>query len=84
MEEVIIPFQTAQGMTICGSFVDQEQDDHYVWIRRFQDEAERDRLYAAVYETDHWKNTIAPKIPEMMDQVIKVTRIQPTPNSSVI
>jgi hypothetical protein len=79
MEEVIIPFQTTQGMTICGSFVGQEEDDLYVWIRRFEDEADRERLYKAVYESDHWKNTVAPKIPEMMDRErIKVSRIEPT------
>jgi NIPSNAP len=85
MEEVIIPFQTAQGMTICGSFTGQEEDDLYVWIRRFEDEADRERLYAAVYETDHWKNSIAPKIPEMLDRErIKVTRVEPTSLSAII
>ena len=84
MEEVIIPFQTSQGMTICGSFVGQEEDDLYVWIRRFDDEAARERLYAAVYESDHWKNIVAPKIPEMLDRdKIKVSRIEPTPVSAM-
>lgn len=85
MEDAIIPFQTAQGMTICGSFIGEEEDDLYVWIRRFESEAERERLYAAVYETDHWKNVIAPKIPEMLDRDrIKVTRVEPTPKSVLI
>src|SRR6266545_3387085 len=80
MEEQIIPFQTAQGMTILGSFVGQEEDDLYVWIRRFDSEAERERLYEAVYQSDHWKNKIAPKIPEMMDRTrMVVTRIEATP-----
>jgi hypothetical protein len=84
MEEVIIPFQVSSGMTICGSFTGQEEDDLYVWIRRFEDEADRERLYAAVYESDHWKNTIAPRIPEMLDRdKIKVSRIEPTPVSSM-
>jgi hypothetical protein len=84
MEEVIIPFQTSQGMTICGSFVGEEEDDLYVWIRRFEDEADRKRLYEAVYESDHWKNSVAPKIPEMMDrEKIKVSRIAPTPISAM-
>jgi hypothetical protein len=84
MEEVIIPFQVSSGMTICGSFTGQEEDDLYVWIRRFEDEADRERLYAAVYESDHRKNTIAPRIPEMLDRdKIKVSRIEPTPVSSM-
>lgn len=68
MEEEIIPFQVAKGMVIVGSFVAQEEEDLYVWIRRFESEEERKRLYAAVYESDHWKNVIAPKVPAMLYQ----------------
>jgi hypothetical protein len=84
MEEEIIPFQVAKGMVILGSFVGQEEDDLYVWIRRFESEEERERLYKAVYESEHWKNDIAPKIPTMLDRsAIKVTRIEATPRSVI-
>src|SRR6516225_7129417 len=82
MEEVIIPFQTARGMTIVGSWVGEQEDDLFVWVRRFESEADRERLYKDVYESDEWKNNIAPKIPEMMDRErIQVTRLNPTPRS---
>ena len=82
MEEEIIPFQVSKGMVIVGSFVGEEEDDLYVWIRRFDSEDERKRLYEAVYESDYWKNEIAPKVPEMLDRdKSKVTRIQATPKS---
>ena len=82
MEEVIIPLQVSKGMVITGSFVGEEEDDLYVWIRRFDSEAERERLYQAVYESDQWKNEIAPKIPEMMDrEKMVITRLVPTPKS---
>ena len=48
MEEVTIPFQVAKGMVIVGSFTGEEEDDLYVWIRRFDDEDQRKALYAAV------------------------------------
>lgn len=84
MEDVIIPFQTAKGMEIVGSFVSPEEDDLYVWIRRFENDTEKDRLYAEVYQSDHWKTEIAPKIPEMMDRErMKVTRIEATPASAM-
>jgi NIPSNAP len=84
MEEVIIPFQVAQGMVICGSFTGEAEDDLYVWIRRFESEAQRAELYAAVYDSDTWKNEIAPKIPEMLDRdQIVVTRLEPTPKSVI-
>ena len=82
MEEQIIPFQSGKGMIIVGSFVGQEEDDLYTWIRRFESEAERERLYKTVYESDTWKNEIAPKIPEMMDrEKMVVRRIEVTPKS---
>jgi hypothetical protein len=84
MEEVIIPFQVSKGMVILGSFVGQEEDDLYVWVRRFASEDERKQQYAAVYESDTWKNDIAPKIPDMLDrEAIKVTRLEATPKSGI-
>ena len=41
MEEEIIPFQVGQGMTILGSFVGEEEDDLYIWVRRFDSEEQR-------------------------------------------
>ena len=84
MEEEIIPFQVSKGMVILGSFVGQEEDDLYVWIRRFESEAEREQLYKAVYESDHWKNYIAPQVPDMLvREQIKVTRLEATPKSVI-
>ena len=84
MEEEIIPFQTQQGMTILGSFVSEEDDETYVWIRRFHSESERERLYEAVYASDHWKNEIAPKVAEMMNrELISVKRLEATPRSPI-
>ena len=82
MEEVIIPFQISKGMVIVGSFTGEQEDDLYVWIRRFNDEEERKALYAAVYESDFWKNEISPKVPEYLDrEKTVVTRLNPTPKS---
>ena len=84
MEEVIIPFQISKGMVILGSFVGEEEKDLYVWIRRFESEEQREQLYEAVYESNTWKNEIAPKIPDMMDRSqIKVTRLEATPRSVI-
>ena len=84
MEEVIIPFQISKGMVILGSFVGEEEKDLYVWIRRFESEEQREQLYEAVYESDTWKNEIAPKIPDMMDRSqIKVTRLEATSRSVI-
>lgn len=84
MEEVIIPFQTKMGMVIVGSFVGEQDDSVYVWIRRFESEAERELLYERVYQSDYWKNEVAPKIPEMLDREKRViTRLTATPKSVI-
>jgi hypothetical protein len=79
MEEEIIPFQVAKGMVITGSFRGEKDDAVYVWIRRYESERDRERLYAAVYESDHWKNVITPRVSELIDrEAINVQRIVPT------
>ncbi len=83
METEIIPFQISKGMVITGSYRGEEDDSVYIWLRRFESEAERERLYAAVYESDHWKNEISPRVPDHIDRdAIVVTRIVPTPKST--
>ena len=83
MEEEIIPFQVSKGMVITGSFRGETDDSVYVWMRRFESETEREKQYVAVYQSDFWKNTITPKVTELIDrEAIKVQRIVPTRLSS--
>jgi hypothetical protein len=84
MEEEIIPFQISKGMVICGSFRGESDDSVYVWLRRFESEAQREALYTAVYESEHWKNKIAPRVPSCLDRsAMVVTRIVPTAKSTI-
>ena len=82
MESVIIPFQVSKGMVITGSYRGESDDTLYVWTRRFESEAERERLYDAVYNSDTWRNDISPKVAELMDgPPVSVQRIISTPSS---
>lgn len=84
MEEEIIPLQVKMGMVILGSFVGEEDESVYIWIRRFASEEERVRLYDAVYGSDEWKTAIAPKIPALLDRErMQVTRMLATPKSVI-
>jgi len=84
MEEEIIPFQISKGMVVIGSFVGEQEDDLYVWIRRFDSEEQREALYEAVYQSDEWKNDLGPRAGEHIDRErIVVTRIEPTPKSVI-
>jgi hypothetical protein len=84
MEEVIIPFQISKGMVVVGSFIAEQEPDLYVWIRRFDSEEEREKLYKAVYESDQWINVIKPVTDTMLDRSrIVVTRMVPTSRSVI-
>jgi hypothetical protein len=84
MEDEIIPFQISKGMVVVGSFIGEEEDDLYVWIRRFDNEDQRVQLYKAVYESDLWKNEISPRVGQMLDRSrTVVTRLNPTGKSVI-
>jgi hypothetical protein len=79
MEEEIIPFQASKGMVITASFRGETDDSVYIWLRRFESESERERLYEAVYQSSQWKDSISPRVGQLIDrEQIKVQRIVPT------
>lgn len=80
MEGVVIPLQTSLGMDVTASFVDDQDEDGYVWIRRFEVEAQSEALYAAVYGHDRWKNEIGQVVYGLLiPEKTVVTRVVPTP-----
>ena len=84
MEDKIIPFQIAQGMVVIGSFVGEQEEYLYVWIRRFESEEQRIALYEKVYQSDYWKNDITPLVSDMLDRErTLVTRLEATPKSVI-
>ncbi len=84
MEGTIIPFQVSKGMVICGSFRGEEDESVYIWLRRFESEGEREAQYEAVYQSDFWKNEVAPNVGGLIDrEAIQVQRIVPTSRSTV-
>jgi hypothetical protein len=84
MEEKIIPYQVGLGVVVVGSFVVEDDPDLYVWIRRFESEAERARLYTAMYESPTWLNEIKPVNDGMIiREKIQVTRLLATPKSVI-
>ena len=84
MEEEIVPFQISKGMVIAGMFMGEADKDLFVWLRRFESEEERERLYDAVYQSDTWKNDIGPRVGDLIDrEQIKVTRLEATSKSVI-
>lgn len=66
METLVIPFQQEMGMEVVGSFVAVDREDLYIWIRRFENETERKRLYDLVYGSRYWDESVRPAMGEML------------------
>ena len=79
MEGEVIPFVVSKGMVFTASFVAEDDPSVYIWIRRFEDEVDRARLYSEVYESDHWKTNLSPKIGEhLIREEAIIHRLAPT------
>jgi quinol monooxygenase YgiN len=79
MNEVIVPFQKSKGMQVLGMWVAEEDPDLFVWMREFESEAERERLYEEVYQSDFWKTEVAPNAVTMNNrEKMVITRLIPT------
>ena len=84
MDKTVIPFQVSQRVVVVGSFVDEEDPDHYVWIRRFDSEDERKRLYQAIYESETWQTEMLPLVTDMIDRERAIiSRLNATPKSVI-
>ena len=83
-EEKVIPFQVSKGVVVVGTFVSNDNPDVYIWIRRFADEADKERAYKAVYEDPVWKSEIGPRNAELLfREKIAVTNMSATPHSVI-
>lgn len=79
MEGEIIPFQVSKGAVITASFRGETDESVYVWIRRFESEAQREKMYKDIYESDFRKTKIVPQLGELMDRAANnVQRVVPT------
>ena len=86
MEKVIMPFQISKGMVITGTFTGKNEkgEELYIWLRRFNNQEEKNKLYEDVYESEKWKNEIFPPIPKLIDRDrTVVTIIEPTKTSVI-
>ncbi len=76
MDDEIIPYQVARGMVITASLRGETDDSVYIWLRRFESEEERVRLYKAVYEDPIWVNDMSPRVGELINrETISVQRV---------
>ncbi|GAB3480017.1 NIPSNAP family protein [Marinomonas epiphytica] len=78
MAEEILPYQVSKGMRVLNTYTHQDEDgqDWFVWLREFDSESERQRLYEETYN-DWWVSEIRPKVFQHIDQkAIRVRVLQ--------
>lgn len=65
MAGTVIPLHEERGMHVVGSFNALDDEDAFVWIRRFEDDDERERVLEAVHQD--------PRCPAVVDTVSALT-----------
>lgn len=62
-----VPALRSHGMKILGPLLDLENPNKLVWLRSFPSLDERDRMKAAFYEGEFWKNELEAIATPMID-----------------
>ena len=82
LAETVIPLHEDGGMHVVGSFTALDDEDAFVWIRRFEDAADRERVVDAVHRD--------PRCPAVIETVSALTagsastvRLAPTAGSQL-
>ena len=84
MEQEVIPLQIRKGIAVVGSFVAEDDHDHFIWMRRFDSEEHRVEQYEAFYGSSDWNDDIAPRIRALLiRERMLVTRMHPTSSSAL-
>ena len=66
-ESRAVPAQRKLGIKIIGPMLDLENPNKFVFLRSFPSLEERDRMKAAFYEGEFWKNELEGIVMPMID-----------------
>ena len=82
MDEAVIPLHEEMGMTVVGSFSAADDENTFVWIRRFEDAADRERVLDAVHS--HPRCTVVvDTVSALLNGTETTIRLEPTPGSGL-
>lgn len=83
MDEVVIPVHAEAGMDVVGSFLDRDDEERFVWIRRFASDEERARVVDAAHAHSRFATDIEPAVSELLDGEAETTRLIPTSDQRI-
>ena len=72
--------QEKAGMKIVAAYRTLEDENLFVWMRQFANEASKPAALAGFYESDNWLNTLRPELreKELIDKVEVVYTVSPS------
>ena len=81
MDETVVPLHRELGMHVVGTFSVIGDEDAFVWIRRFEDAADRERVLEAVHR-DPRCAAMADTVSALVGGTESVVRLEPTAGST--
>jgi NIPSNAP len=82
MDGTVIPLHQEIGMQVVGSFTVTGDEDAFVWVRRFEDAADRERILAAVHRDPRCAAMIG-TVAALTDRAESTVRLEPTARSGL-
>jgi len=82
MDETVIPLHREMGMTVVGTFTVLGDEDTFVWIRRFEDAADRERILEAVHRHPQFA-AVVDTFSALVGSTESTVRLEPTPGSDL-
>jgi hypothetical protein len=80
MDDTVIPLHQEMGMHVVGAFTVIGDEDAFVWIRRFEDAADRERVLDAVHRHPRCAG-LSETVSALVDRAESTVRVEPTPAS---
>jgi hypothetical protein len=82
MDETVVPFHQEMGMHVLGSFTVIGDEDAFVWIRRFEDAADREHILDAVHRHPRCAGMID-TVSALVGRTESMVRLEPTRGSEL-
>lgn len=80
MDDTVVPLHQERGMTVVGSFT--AAGDSFVWIRRFEDDADRARVLESVHSHPRCA-AVAGAVSALVGRPESTVRLEPTSRSGL-
>jgi NIPSNAP len=82
-DEILLPAQREFGLDVLGQFISLDDEQTFVWLRRFASQEERQRKWDEFYGSDLWKKELGPRANPLMKDSSNVIAVEPTPGSAI-